>query len=186
MGPPRRACGRLRCLGNFRHVQEPVSNSGGHNIRVHAQRNRSMCRRRLRYTRRYRCSPPPRPRAQCRRRPAEALGGRRAHRRRAFILVSGGSGKWPQPIPRGESRLCDPRIVTPPPSHLCAWQMSPKRIPTRRGTERSERMSEGRFPASRSGPRTDCAGAAQKRLRALPSRVLCNGSALPAGPRAEA
>jgi hypothetical protein len=33
-----------------------------------------------------------------------------------------------------------------PPAHQCAWHLSPKCIRTRRGTERSERMSRDDFP----------------------------------------
>ena len=58
---------------------------------------------------------------------------------------------------------------TPPPAHLCAEHLPPTRIPTRRGSERSEGMSRDGFPDRGSRPRTASAGAA--RLRAAQSRA---------------
>lgn len=91
------------------------------------------------------------PLAQWRRCPAEALGARRAQ---------GVAGKRPERF-LAASPVCVIRVDPKrPPAHRCAWRVSSKRIRTRRGTERSESTSGGRFPASRRGPRTDSAAAA--------------------------
>ena len=52
---------------------------------------------------------------------------------------------------------------TRPPAHQCAWRLSPKRVPTRRDRERSERTSCDGFPARGSRARTASAGAARAR-----------------------
>ncbi len=80
------------------------------------------------------------------------------------------SGKTGAAIPRGESGLCDPRRSTRPPAHLCAWHVSPTRIPTRHGSERSEGMSRDGFPDRGSRPRTASAAAAP--FRAAHNRRL--------------
>ena len=54
---------------------------------------------------------------------------------------------------------------TRPPAHLCAWHLSPTRIPTRRDDERSERTSRDGFPDRGSRARTASAGAARARQR---------------------
>ena len=69
-------------------------------------------------------------------RPPQREAGKRAQRFRAASSVS---------VIRGDAER--------PPAHRCAWQMSSWCIRTRRGTERSERMSCDRFPGARSGAR---------------------------------
>ena len=76
-------------------------------------------------------------------------------------------------IPRGESGLCNPRRPTPPPAHRCAWHVPPKRIPTRRGGERSEGTSRDGFPDRGSRPSTASAGATRvPAARSPPSPIV--------------
>ena len=83
------------------------------------------------------------------------------------------SGKTGAAIPRGESGLCDPRRPTPPPAHRCAWHVPPKRIPTRRGGERSEGTSRDGFPDRGSRPSTASAGATRvPAARSPPSPIV--------------
>ena len=81
------------------------------------------------------------------------------------VSVSGGAGKPARRFLAASSVSVVRVDPTSPPAHLCAWHLSPTRIPTRRGGERSEGTSRDGFPAPRSGPRPASAGAPRSRRR---------------------
>ena len=115
------------------------------------------------------------PPAACRCWPAAAVwsGPRAAESRFVTRHRSHRSRKTGAAIPRGESGLCDPRRPTPPPAHRCAWHVPPKRIPTRRGGERSEGTSRDGFPDRGSRPSTASAGATRvPAARSPPSPIV--------------